>query len=76
MSGEGLSLVKLILQVDPKNRPSMVEIFNHPWMLDVGVIEKVHKLVLDSDSPSSSQVISILSSSDETGTPLAKRRRQ
>lgn len=56
----------------------MEDIFNHPWMLDVAVIEKVRKLVLGSESPASSQVLSVLSSTsreENFNTPLSKRRR-
>lgn len=77
MSANGLLLVKCILQVDPKNRPSMEEIFNHPWMLDVEVIKKVQNLVVGTESPASSQFLSLsaIKCEETVNPPLSKRRR-
>ena len=32
ISAEATSLIRDILKVDPKNRPSFDHIINHPWM--------------------------------------------
>ena len=48
VSADGLDLVKKMLEVDPKKRPTMTEVRNHSWMLDDEAIEKVNKFVLNS----------------------------
>ena len=68
MSPDGLALVEKMLQVDPKKRPTMTEVKNHPWMMDDEVIEKVNKLII-----SNSAVNSSFSSGDDDRLP--KRRR-
>ncbi|BAU00608.1 hypothetical protein LR48_Vigan401s002600 [Vigna angularis] len=40
ISSSAKDLVKNMLRVDPKNRPSAVEVLNHPWMREDGASDK------------------------------------
>ena len=41
VSPHGRSLVRLMLQVDPTKRPTVTEIYKHPWMMDDHLIHQI-----------------------------------
>ena len=41
VSPTGRSLVRQMLQVDPELRPTVEQIFQHPWMVDDGLNQQI-----------------------------------
>lgn len=70
VSSDARDLVQEMLQVDPDQRPSILDILNHPWMNDIAVSEKIQDLVLSSRSS-----IKSCRSSEWEDQPLSKRRK-
>lgn len=44
LSKEAIDLIRSILRVNPDERPSMMQIFHHPWMRNY---EKEYNIVID-----------------------------
>lgn len=75
MSPEGLSLVKQMLQVDPHQRPTIEEIFNHPWMADECAKSKVRANVFNNQTDNAYLSSASESDGDKTNGPRVKRHR-
>lgn len=59
VSEEAKDLIRCLLQLHPENRPSVTEIFDHPWISTQSeILEKLYSKVLIKSSHSSSDIIS------------------
>lgn len=78
VSAEGLALVKKMLEVDPKKRPTLEDILEDPWMKDSQVVNRVKEIVFADTSTVDKLPDSLLSSIQENESidePVPKRRR-